>query len=177
MTEQSTSHAAPQEYLTGDLVDYADSIILTRETRVEDWDALGFQTKAGPQFARAQIRYVGAGATGATSNTNRIIPSQGFTFSNMLLPPGAEGPEHVHHDSEEAFFVLEGEAEFTIHRGQETATRKLGYRDLIVIPPGVPRSVKNTGDKNALFCVIIGTQKPQVPEYPETSAMHGVTRG
>ena len=23
----------------------------------------------------------------------------------MLLPPGAEGPDHTHHDAEEAFFV------------------------------------------------------------------------
>ncbi|ALG86346.1 cupin domain-containing protein [Gordonia phthalatica] len=164
------------DYQTADLAEYADSIILTRESRYEDWDALGFQTKAGEQFARAQIRYVGSGATGDHSNDTRTIKSQGFTFSNMLLPAGAEGPEHTHFDSEEAFFVLEGEIEVAVHRGTEIAKRKLGYRDMIVVPAGVPRSLKNVSDKPALFAVIIGTGKPQVPSYPETSVMHGITR-
>ena len=94
----------------------------------------------------------------------------------MLLPSGAEGPEHTHHDAEEAFFVLEGEVEVGIHRDGKVEKRTLGYRDMIVVPAGVPRSLKNNGDTDALFCVIIGSQKPQVPTYPETSAMHGVTR-
>ena len=93
----------------------------------------------------------------------------------MLLPPGAEGPEHTHHDAEEAFFVLEGEVEVGIHRDGQVEKRTLGYRDMIVVPAGVPRSLKNNGDSDALFCVIIGAQKPQVPTYPETSAMHGIT--
>lgn len=173
---QAPEQQAPAEYESGDLAAYAESIILTRQSRVPDWDTLAFQTKAGPQFRRAQIRYVGSGATGSHDDDRRIIPSQGFTFSNMLLPPGAEGPEHTHHDSEEAFFVLEGEAEFAIHRGDEVVRRTLGYRDMIVVPAGVPRSVRNTTDKDALFCVIIGKQKPQVPTYPETSAMYGITR-
>lgn len=164
------------DYQTADLAEYADSIILTRESRKEDWDALGFQTKAGEQFARAQIRYVGSGATGDHSSDTHTIKSQGFTFSNMLLPAGAEGPEHTHFDAEEAFFVLEGEIEVGVHRGEEVVKRTLGYRDMIVVPAGVARSLKNVTDKPALFCVIIGTQKPQVPTYPETSVMHGITR-
>lgn len=174
MSEQR--HEPPAEYTEGDLGEYAKSIILTRESREPDWDALGFQKQAGPEFARAQIRYVGSGATGNHDGDKRIIPSQGFTFSNMLLPPGAEGPEHTHFDAEEAFFVLEGEAEFSIHRGDEKVSAVLGYRDMIVIPAGVPRSVKNNGDTDALFCVIIGTKSPKVPEYPATSRMHGVSR-
>jgi quercetin dioxygenase-like cupin family protein len=47
---------------------------------------------------------------------------------------------------------------------------------MIVVPAGVARSLKNEGDTDALFCVVIGTQKPQVPTYPEHSPMHGVTR-
>jgi quercetin dioxygenase-like cupin family protein len=164
------------EHTTADLEQFTDSLIATRETRREDWDTLGFQAQAGDQFRRAQIRYVGSGATGNHENDNRTITSRGFTFSNMLLPPGAEGPEHTHHDAEEAFFVLEGEVEVGIHRDGEVVKRTLGYRDLIVVPAGVPRSLKNNGDKDALFCVIIGTQKPQVPTYPETSAMHGISR-
>lgn len=164
------------DYQTADLDEFADSLILTKASRHEDWDTLGFQTQAGDQFRRAQIRYVGSGATGNHDNDNRTIASRGFTFSNMLLPPGAEGPEHTHHDAEEAFFVLEGEVEVGIHRDGAIVQRTLGYRDMIVVPAGVPRSLKNTGSKDALFCVVIGTQKPQVPTYPESSAVFGISR-
>jgi quercetin dioxygenase-like cupin family protein len=164
------------DYDTADLEQFTDSLVLTKESRHEDWDTLGFQAKAGDQFRRAQIRYVGSGATGDHEGDTRTINSRGFTFSNMLLPPGAEGPEHTHHDAEEAFFVLEGEVEVGIHRAGKVVKRTLGYRDMIVVPAGVPRSLKNNGEKDALFCVVIGAQKPQVPTYPETSAMHGISR-
>lgn len=164
------------DYESADLQEFTDSLILTGASRLEDWDTLGFQAKAGDQFKRAQIRYVGSGATGNHEDDTRTIKSRGFTFSNMLLPPGAEGPEHTHHDAEEAFFVLEGEVEVGIHRNGQVEKRTLGYRDMIVVPAGVPRSLKNNGSSDALFCVIIGAQKPQVPTYPETSAMHGVSR-
>lgn len=163
-----------------DLDQLIDSCIASRETRYEDWDALGFQASAGgDRFRRAQIRYLGSGATGNFDDDNRIIPSNNFTFSNMRLPAGAVGPEHTHHDVEEAFFVLEGELEVSVHDvedGTKKATRRLGYRDLIVVPAGVPRSLANVGDSDALFCVIIGTKKPQLPTYPPSSEMFGVTR-
>ncbi|MER5440426.1 cupin domain-containing protein [Streptomyces sp. NPDC002790] len=166
------------EYDNGsDLGTYTDSLIASKESRVADFDTLSFQEKAGKQYRRGQIRYVGSGATGNHEGDSRILPSGGFTFSNMLLPPGAEGPAHTHHDVEEAFFVLEGEVRVGVHRGpDEVEYRTLGYRDMIVVPAGVTRSLKNEGDTDALFCVVIGTQKPQVPSYPEYSPMHGVTR-
>ena len=44
------------------------------------------------------------------------------------------------------------------------------------MPAGVPRSLKNEGNTDALMCMNIGTQKPQLPTYPPTSEMYGVTR-
>lgn len=162
-----------------DLDALIDSCLATRESRKEDWDTLAFQAKAGDEFRRAQIRYVGSGATGDHAGDNRIIPAEHFTFSNMLLPPGGVGPEHTHNDAEEVFFVLEGRLEVTLHDpddGTRTATRELGYRDLARIPPGIPRSLRNAGDTDALFCVVIGAGKPALPSYPATSPMAGVTR-
>ncbi|MBA3311380.1 MAG: alpha/beta fold hydrolase [Nocardioidaceae bacterium] len=163
-----------------DLESLLDSCVATRDSRVEDWDTLGFQAQAGEEYRRAQIRYIGSGATGDHDSDQRILAAEHFTFSNMLLPPGAVGPEHNHHDVEEVFFVLDGQVEFTVHDtedGTRTASRVLGYRDLIKVPAGVPRSLRNVGDVDALFCVIIGAPKPQLPTYPTTSAMAGVTRG
>lgn len=162
-----------------DLEALIDSCIASRETRVEDWDTLAFQAKAGDEFRRAQVRYIGSGATGNHENDSRTLQSEHFTFSNMRLPAGGVGPEHTHHDVEEVFFVLEGTLEVAVHDvedGTKLAKRVLGYRDLIRVPAGVPRSLRNVGDTDALFCVVIGTQKPQLPTYPATSAVHGVTR-
>lgn len=175
-TETTNEQSQAPDYESGDLEAFVDSLIASRETRQPDWETLKFQTKAGPQFARAQIRYVGSGATGSHDDDQRIIPSRGFTFSNMLVPAGGEGPEHTHYDAEEAFFVLEGQLEVGIHRGDQVVKRQLGYRDMIVVPAGVARSLRNTGDTDALFCVIIGSTKPQVPVYPETSPVYGLTR-
>lgn len=165
---------------SADLEALIDSCIASRDSRNEDWDTLAFQAKAaGDEFRRAQIRYIGSGATGNHEGDSRTLPSEHFTFSNMLLPAGAIGPEHTHHDVEEVFFVLEGTLEVTVHDvedGTKTASRTLGYRDLIRVPAGVPRSLRNVGDTDALFCVVIGAQRPQLPTYPPTSPMHGVTR-
>jgi mannose-6-phosphate isomerase-like protein (cupin superfamily) len=175
-TQPAQALPAPERYFEGDLDDYLDSLVLTKATRQPDWDTLAFQTKAGAQYRRAQLRYIGSGATGDHDTDNRIIASVGFTFSNMLLPPGSEGPEHVHHDAEEAFYVVEGSIEMGIHRDGKVVTRVLGPRDMAVVPPGVPRSLKNVGEDDAIVCVVIGAQKPMLPTYPETSPMYGITR-
>lgn len=159
-----------------DLESEIDAMLATQSSRSEDWDTLAFQTKAGPEYRRAQIRYMGSGGTGNHEADENIIPAENFTFSNMLLPPGAVGPEHTHHDVEEAFFVLEGELEVTIHEGEASASRLLGYRDFIRVPANVARSLKNVGDTDALFIVMLGTGKPQIPTYPPTSPMAGITR-
>lgn len=161
---------------TADLDELLDDCILTADSRHEDWDTLAFQTKAGEQFRRAQIRYVGSGATGNHEGDTRTLPAEHFTFSNMRLPVGAIGPEHVHHDAEEVFYVLEGTLRVRLHDGDRVAERDLGYRDLVRVPAGVARSLENVGDTDALFCVIIGSSRPTLPSYPETSPVHGVTR-
>lgn len=156
-----------------------ESSTATDASREIDFDALGFQTKAGEKFRRGQVRYIGSGATGDFENDARIIPADHFTFSNMVLPAGCVGPEHTHHDVEEVFFVLEGQVEFSVHDvadGTKKASKVLGRYDLIRVPAGVPRSLATIGDEDARICVIIGTKKPQLPTYPETSEMYGVTR-
>jgi quercetin dioxygenase-like cupin family protein len=163
-----------------DLEALIDSCLATADSRYEDWDTLGFQAaKGGDRFKRAQIRYIGSGATGDHSDDSRSLAPDHFTFSNMRLPAGAVGPEHTHHDVEEVFYVLEGKLEVAVHDvedGTKKAVRVLGYRDLIRVPAGVPRSLTNVGDTDALLCVIIGTKKPQLPTYPATSEMYGVSR-
>ena len=162
-----------------ELEELIDSAIASRESRVVDFNTLKFQTKMGEKFRRGQVRYIGSGATGDHSDDGNILQADHFTFSNMVLPAGCVGPEHTHPDVEEVFFVLEGEVEFSVHDvedGNKKASRVLGYRDLIRVPAGVPRSLRTVSDVDAIICVIIGAKKPEIPFYPPTSEMYGVTR-
>jgi quercetin dioxygenase-like cupin family protein len=162
-----------------ELEELIDSAIASRESRVVDFNTLKFQTKMGEKFRRGQVRYIGSGATGDHSDDNNILQAEHFTFSNMVLPAGCVGPEHTHPDVEEVFFVLEGQVEFSVHDvedGNRKASRVLGYRDLIRVPAGVPRSLRTVSDEDAIICVIIGAKKPEIPFYPPTSEMYGVTR-
>jgi mannose-6-phosphate isomerase-like protein (cupin superfamily) len=157
------------------LAEVVDSWIARLETRRLDWDALKFQEKVNPRYRRAQMRYVGTGATGVASDTN-TVPAGHFTLSTMVLPPGAEGPLHTHHDVEEVFFVLDGQVTCYMEKDGERVERTLGPRDAISVPAGVARGERNDGSVEARMLVIVGTGKPQLPTYPENSPMYGVSR-
>lgn len=82
--------------------DWLESRVARFSTRRYDWDALKFQADYDPKYRRAQMRYVGTGATGVASDNN-TVPSGHFTFSTMIIPAGHEGPSHIHYDVEESF--------------------------------------------------------------------------
>ena len=91
-----------------DLASWMKTRIARYETRQYDWNALKFQADFDPKFRRAQMRYIGTGGTGVSTDMN-TIPSEHFTFSTMVIPAGHEGPPHLHTDVEEVFFVLQPE--------------------------------------------------------------------
>ena len=135
-----------------------------------DWDALGFQAKINPKYRRAQIRYLGGGGTGKHGDPN-VVPAKHFTLSTMLVPPGGEGPLHLHSDVEEVFFVLQGSVTCIWADGERELERTLGPRDMICTPAGVYRGVRNDGDEDALMLVMLGTARPELPTYPEGSPL------
>ncbi len=149
------------------LGEWMETRIARFDTRKYDWNALKFQADYDPKFRRAQCRYVGTGATGV-SDDNNSVPAEHFTFSTMILPAGCEGPIHVHYDAEEVFFVLKANRLrlFFEHEG-DTWETVLRDRDLISVPPGVYRGLRNEGEEEALMCVMLGTPRPSVPDYPE----------
>lgn len=146
-----------------------DSRVARLADRSEDWDTLGFQAAVDDKFRRAQIRYIGSGATGDHDDDPTIIPSEHFTLSTMVLPPGSEGPLHLHGDAEEVFFVLDGEITFFVEHDGETAQRKLTPRDAMSVPAGWYRGLRNETDEEARMLVIVGAKKPEKPSYPEDS--------
>ncbi len=157
------------------LGDRVDSRIARFETRRYDFDALKFQADFDPKYRRAQVRYLGTGAAGVSSDMN-VVPAEHFTFSTMLLPGGCEGPLHVHHDVEEVFFMLRGKVKLFMEDDGEKHETYLNERDLISVPPGMYRGLKNEGQEEALLCVMLGNAKPQIPTYPDDHPMSKIKR-
>ena len=168
---------APTTTLSQDqsLADRITSRIARFETRTYDWDALKFQADFDPKYKRAQMRYMGTGGTGLSSDEN-TVPSEHFTFSTMVLPPGSEGPMHVHVDVEEVFFMLRGKIRLFLEQDGETWETEIFERDLVSVPPGIYRGLLNHGQEEALMCVMLGATKPQTPTYPSDHPLAKVKR-
>ena len=155
--------------------EWIETRIARRETRRYDWDALKFQADFDPKYGRAQMRYVGTGGTGVSSDNN-TVPAEHFTFSTMVIPAGHEGPMHLHTDVEEIFFVLRGTVKVMAELNGEYYETVLKDRDLISVPPGVYRGEVNIGDEDALMCVMLGSSRPTTPTYPPDHPLTKVKR-
>jgi len=90
-----------------------DSLLASRIVRQNsleyDWGVLKFQAEINPKYKRAQMRYIGFGAAGATADSKSLAPEH-FTFTTMLLPGRHEFPPHLHVDVEEVFYLTRGRA-------------------------------------------------------------------
>jgi mannose-6-phosphate isomerase-like protein (cupin superfamily) len=64
-----------------------------------------------------------------------------YTVLELVLPPGAGAPFHVHQREDEILLVVEGECE--IRHGDEIHVAQPG--DLIVFPRGQAHAFRNTG--------------------------------
>ncbi|MCY4192057.1 MAG: cupin domain-containing protein [Rhodospirillaceae bacterium] len=165
----------PADTESGTLQERLENRIARYETRTYDWGALKFQADFDPKYRRAQMRYVGTGGAGVKTDNN-TVPSEHFTFSTMVLPPGCEGPMHVHDDVEEVFFMLRGRVRLFFEDNGETWETVIGERDLISVPAGVYRGLVNEWDEEALMCVMLGARKPQLPTYPDDHPLASVRR-
>ena len=74
-----------------------------------------------------------------------------FSLMERTLPPGGrKPPPHIHTNCEEAFYVLDGEVEFTL--GKEIF---VGRRDsFVLVPGGVAHTFGNAGRVQARLLVI-----------------------
>lgn len=75
MTDLSAQQTTPKSWeqpAGSDLESWMNTRIARYETRKYDWNALKFQADYDPKFRRAQMRYIGTGGTGVTSDMNTI---------------------------------------------------------------------------------------------------------
>ena len=179
MNEHVTPETMPEDVKIPEgksLGQWIESRVARYKTRTLDWNALKFQADYDPKYKRAQMRYLGTGATGVAKDDN-VIPAEHFTFSTMVLPAGCEGPLHLHTDAVEVFFILRGERiKLMIEHNGELVETILSDRDLISVPAGVYRGLVNEGREEALMCVMIGSLKPETPSYPDYHPLSKVKR-
>ncbi|MFS0575783.1 cupin domain-containing protein [Sporosarcina sp. 179-K 3D1 HS] len=151
--------------------EFENKYVARLSERTLDWNVLKFQEEIDPRYKRAQMRYIGRGAT--ANNDSNVIQAEHFTLSTMVLPAGCIGPLHLHDDVEEVFFILKGEVMALIQvPGEETVHEiKLSARDCISSPPGVYRGIRNDSDEEALMLVMLGAVKPNLPTYPTGSKL------
>ena len=91
----------------------------------------------------------------------RASTNGAFSLMERTLPPGGrKPPPHIHTNCEEAFYVLDGEVEFSLG---ETTT--IGRPDtFVLVPGGVAHTFGNAGSTQARLLVI---HAPAMDEYFE----------
>lgn len=133
--------------------------------RREDWTVFGHETEVDPLFARAQRRYVGASGSLEHQEQNSVEPAA-FTMSLQTMPVGHRIPAHCH-ETEETFFILEGECVVNVFHEGETVTLKLGKWDLVSVPPFVYHDIHNVGTIPCPVQTLLSKPKPDRPHYQD----------
>jgi mannose-6-phosphate isomerase-like protein (cupin superfamily) len=131
-----------------------------------DWSTFAQQGELKPELKRAQIRMVGGSITGVHDEPG-TIPAEHFTVSFMRIPPGNLASSHAHPDTEEGFFVLEGEALAWWENAEtgEVFEAELGRHDMIMSPAHVMHGIKNIGQGDLVVQVLIGAKQPEKPYF------------
>lgn len=79
----------------------------------------------------------------------------GFTLIEQRAPAGFGPPLHVHHDEEEAFYVLEGQ--LAVRCGEQDWTATEG--SFVLLPRGVPHAFAVTGGRECRLLQITSPAK------------------
>ena len=135
------------------------------DDRREDWTVFGFETELEPRFARSQRRYIGASGSVDHVETNAVAPVA-FTMSIQTMPPGNRIPVHCH-ETEETFFILDGECTVNVFRDGETVTLKLGRWDLVSIPAFVYHDIHNEAAVPCAVQTLLSKPQPDRPRYQD----------
>ena len=79
-----------------------------------------------------------------------------YSLLHSTNPPGHETPYHLHHDEDEAFYVLEGEFTF-FSEGNKTVLGPGGY---IFLPRGIPHGIRcsSSAPSTKLIMAMPGTR-------------------
>lgn len=83
----------------------------------------------------------------------RELEVTAFGINALVLPPGYETGTHYHDQQEETYFVHQGQVEMRFGDG---STHPLGPGGVARVDASTHRSVRNTGDSDAILVVVGG---------------------
>jgi quercetin dioxygenase-like cupin family protein len=126
--------------------------------RITDFDQLDPPPDGGRAVEDAVLSGPGEGER-IEGRSTTIVKAGGDDCDGQLavyetvLPVGNSGPPlHLHRNTAETFFVLDGTFEFIL--GDERASLEPGY--FVLVPPGVPHTFANDGEIEARCLTITG---------------------
>ena len=93
-------------------------------------------------------------------------PATAFTMSIQTMPPGNRIPVHCH-ETEEVFFILDGECLVRCWNGEESFDLRLGRWDLVCLPPFLQHEVFNTGSGECQLQTLLAKPQPLRPQYAD----------
>jgi uncharacterized RmlC-like cupin family protein len=134
--------------------------------RREDWTVFGFETARDPRFARAQRRYLGASGSVDPADLRGAVPATAYTMSIQTMPAGNRIPVHCH-ETEEVFFILEGECLVRCWDGAASCELRLGRWDLVSLPPFLNHEVINDGTVACHVQTLLSKPQPKRPHYAD----------
>jgi mannose-6-phosphate isomerase-like protein (cupin superfamily) len=85
----------------------------------------------------------------------------------VVLDPGEAPPFHVHEDTEQVFYILEGRGTLTI--GADRHAEKVQPGQVVLVPPGTPHSIKADAGTPLRYLSVdcFGAGKPLEPTWDE----------
>jgi uncharacterized RmlC-like cupin family protein len=134
--------------------------------RREDWSVFGFETARDPRYARAQRRYLGASGSTDPADLRGAIPATAFTMSIQTMPAGNRIPVHCH-ETEEVFFILEGECLVRCWEGEQSCDIRLSRWDLVALPPFLHHEIFNDGAGDCHIQTLLAKPQPLRPQYAD----------
>jgi quercetin dioxygenase-like cupin family protein len=81
--------------------------------------------------------------------TGQSFPGAQITFGFVEIEPGRKNPRHLHPNSDEVLYLIEGELEHSI--GEDRVRMKPG--DVVFIAQSIPHDARNIGSVTARMVV------------------------
>src|SRR5215211_5828348 len=81
----------------------------------------------------------------------RYAERPGFRITELQISPTQEIPSHAHTQTQDTFYVLEGEIRLVLGVPDEAIRLRSG--EIYAVPPGRPHRVTTGGDRSATFPV------------------------
>lgn len=105
----------------------------------------------------------------ATAMVSAATGSEYVTVGELIVEPGARSAYHIHPNTEESIFVIEGEMEFRLdgHKFRASAG------DCVLANRNLGHGLQNVGDKPARLITMYPSPSPERAEIPEVDFVDG----